>query len=185
MDLVETIADATNALAAIDASSIPFKNFQPGVGPYDEPQSLKLITQHLNNLPKYKRRVITPNLLIPQERAIKFNVTRPFEGNGNRAENWSVNLLHPYPSNMSTIGNSLKLVQARFPERLAVAVTGYEHSPPQIDLSPLINAFEIIAAQVASIMLFEKVETRRKHPIHSVHKRIRAFAWEVVKPEEI
>ncbi|MFC1928729.1 hypothetical protein ACFLXK_03905 [Chloroflexota bacterium] len=188
MDLVEIMADITDALVTIDASMVPFKNFQPGVGPYGEPQLLRLIAQHLNNLPKYKGRVITkrtPDLLIPQEWAIEFKIARPFGDNGNQAENWSVNLLHPYSGNTSTIGDCLKLIQFSFLERLAVAVIGYEHSPPKIDLSPLIKAFEVIAAQVAGIMLSERVETHREYLVHPVHQSVRVFAWEVIKPEGV
>ncbi len=185
MNLIEVISDITDVLVAIDASRIPFKNFKPGVGPYGEPQLLKHIAQRLNSLPKYEGSVITqrtPDLLIRQNWAIEFKIARPFGDNGSQAENWSVNLLHPYPGNTSTIGDCLKLIQLGCSERLAVAVIGYEHSPPKIDLSPLIKSFEVIANQVANIMLSERVETHRENLVHPVHQSFRVFAWEVIKP---
>ena len=76
---------------------------------------------------------------------MEFKITRPFGENGREAENWSVNLLHPYAGNVSTIGDCYKLGALQCPERKEVVVIGYEHTPPQIDLTPLIGSFEIIA----------------------------------------
>ena len=126
---------------------------------------MKSVTQHLNTLSKYKGRDITqrtPGLLSLQEWVIEFKIARPFGDNGNQAENWSVNLLHPFSSNTSTIGDCLKLVKVRCLERLAVAVIGYEHSLPKIDLSPLIKVFKVIADQVANITLPKRVEAHRE-----------------------
>ena len=98
MNLEEVVDDNLDALVSVDASRVPFKEFQPGEGPYGEPQLLKLIADYLNRLPNYPNRVITkrtPDLLIPNEWAIEFKITRPFGDNGKEAENWSVNLLHP------------------------------------------------------------------------------------------
>jgi len=184
MELDEIIDDITDSLVAIDDSKIPFKDFQPGVGPYGEPQLVKRIAKQLNELPKYKSKVITkrtPDLLIPHEWAIEFKIARPFGDNGNEAENWSVNLLHPYSGNVSSIGDCLKLAQLECPERLAVVVIGYEHTPPKIDLSPLIKSFEVIARQIANINISDRVETLRDNLVHPVHQLVRVFAWEVIK----
>jgi hypothetical protein len=40
MELEEPITDIANALVEIDSSGVPFRNYQPGVGPYGEPQQL-------------------------------------------------------------------------------------------------------------------------------------------------
>lgn len=96
------------------------------------------------------------------------------------AENWSVNLLHPYRGNVSTIGDCYKLAQLKCPERLAVIVIGYEHSPAKIDLTPLVNAFEVIVDQVAGITLSKRIEIRHDGLVHPVHQSLRVFAWEVI-----
>lgn len=183
MELQEVVLDVTEALFQVDASGVPFRSFQPGVGPYGEPQLLKLIAAYLNQLPKYQGSVVTkrtPDLLIPKEWAIEFKITRPYGDNGKEAENWSVNLLHPYPGNVSTIGDCYKLASLGGSERKAVAVIGYEHSPPKINLTPLINSFEAIAKEVASIRLSRRVETRHDGLVHPVHQSVRIFAWEVL-----
>jgi hypothetical protein len=183
MDLAEVINDIANSLAAIDASGVPVRSFQPGVGPYGEPQLLKAIASYLNRLPNYNGQVLTkrtPDLLIPQKWAIEFKITRPFGDNGNEAENWSVNLLHPYRGNVSAIGDCYKLRELACAERKAVAVIGYEHSPARIDLTPLVESFEVIAERVTQIALSNRIEVRRDGLIHPVHQSVRVFAWEVI-----
>jgi hypothetical protein len=183
MDLEEVVSDMADALVRIDGSGEPFRTFQPGVGSYGEPQLIRRIAGHLNELPKYRgavRTKRTPDLLIPNEWAIEFKITRPYGDNGKEAENWSVNLLHPYPGSVSTIGDSYKLAKLQVPERRAVAVIGYEHAPAKIDLTPLIQSFEAIASHVAHISLSSRVEMRRERLVHPVHQSVRIFAWEVL-----
>lgn len=183
MNLDELMADVTAALVAIDASRLCFRTFQAGVGPYGEPQLVKLIATYLNQSPKYHGAVRTkrcPDLLIPSEWAVEFKITRPFGDNGKEAENWSVNLLHPYPGNVSTIGDCYKLAKHEGPERRAVFVIGYEHLPPRIDLTPLVESLERIAEHVAGMTLSPRLETRHAPLIHPVHQALRVFAWELL-----
>lgn len=127
MELEQVITDVAAGLAAIDRCGVRFKTFQPGVGPYGEPQLLGGVAQYLNTLPAYSgsvRTKRTPDLLIPQCWALEFKLARPFGDNGKEAENWSVNLLHPYPGNVSLIGDCLKLRGLGGIERKAVVVVG-------------------------------------------------------------
>jgi hypothetical protein len=112
MDLEGVVADITDALKIIDGPRVPFKTFQLGVGPYGEPQLVKIVAEHLNRIPHYGRRIKTmrtPDLLIAGYWALEIKIARPFGENGSLAENWSVNLLHPYPGNTSSLGDCLKL----------------------------------------------------------------------------
>ena len=105
--LIEDIADAC---VAIDSSGLAFKAFQPGVGPYGEPQLVKQIAAFLSQQPAYSKRAAskrTPDLLISGSWALEFKIARPFGDNCLEAENWSVNLLHPYPGNVSVLGDCL------------------------------------------------------------------------------
>jgi len=144
---------------------------------------MRLVASLLNEIPKYSRSVCTrrtPDLLVPQEWAIEVKIARPYGDNGKEAEDWSVNLLHPYPGNVSTIGDCYKLASLDCGERKAVIVIGYEHCPPRIDLTPLVEAFEVIAKEVARIMLSPRVECRREGLVHPEHQCLRIFAWEVI-----
>jgi hypothetical protein len=138
MDLFDLIGKVANAIIFIDQSRAPFRSFQPGVGPYGEPQLLKLIASHLNNIPQLNGRVgtmRTPDLLVIGDWAMEFKIARPFGDNGKEAENWSVNLLHPYQGNVSSIGDCFKLKTLSRPERKAIVVIGYEHNPTIMSLS--------------------------------------------------
>jgi hypothetical protein len=183
LELSQLVDEIADALVQVDRSKQPFRAFQPGVGPYGEPQLVKSVSEHLNNralftVPAVVKR--TPDLLIPNEWALEFKITRPFGDNGKEAENWSVNLLHPYAGNVSTIGDCYKLMEWPGPEKRAVVVIGYEHVPSKIDLTSLIDSFEVVAKTVAKINLSGRNECRREGLVHPVHQCLRVFAWQVL-----
>jgi hypothetical protein len=182
MDLETVVGDIADALKSIDSSGVPFKNFKPGVGPYGEPQLVKAVCAHLNAMARYGGRARTkrtPDLLIPGSWALEIKIARPFGDNGRMAENWSVNLLHPYRGNTSLLGDCLKLRSDPREEQKAVIAIGYEHDPPQIDLEPLAQSFEVVAKEVLSIELGERISTRRKNLIHPVHQQLVVIGWTV------
>jgi hypothetical protein len=177
--IVENVADA---LVTIDSSRIAFRNFSPGVGPYGEPQLLSQVAARLNAILPCDGGICTkrtPDLLIPDEWAIECKIARPFGDNGKPAENWSVNLLHPYAGNTSLLGDCLKLRSVVGNEKKAALVIGYEHSPPEISLSPLLAAFEVVAKNVIHISLGDRVQSVRKGLVHPVHQQVTVAAWEV------
>ena len=180
--LEQLVADFADALVEIDRCGVPFKQFRPGVGPYGEPQLVRAVAETLRTRQNYPERVQTkrvPDLLVAGFWAVEVKITRPFGDNGKQAENWSVNLLHPYPGNTSVIGDCLKLQQWPGPERRAALVIGYEHSPPEINLDPLLASFEAIAVSVLHVGLSPRVETTRSGLCHPVHQQLRVVAWEV------
>ena len=183
MELPEVIRDIADILKQIDESAIQFRAFKPGVGPWGEPQLMREVVHYLNVIPAYAGKVKTkrtPDLLITDEWAIEIKLTRPFGDNGKEAENWSVNLLHPYPGNVSAIGDCLKLVGYSGDENKAILVIGYEHDPAQISLDPLIEAFEVTTSIFNTFCLKARIEERREGLIHPVHQVVRLFAWELI-----
>ena len=183
MELEQVTSDVAAALASIDRCGIPFKQFKHGVGPYGEPQLLAAVARHLNTLPSYNSSVKTkrtPDLLIPGRWALEFKLARPFGDNGREAENWSVNLLHPYEGNVSLIGDCLKLQRLGGAERKGVVVVGYEQSPPRIPLAPLIDAFELVATQVVGVRIGRRVQIIQSNLCHPVHQQFLVAAWEVL-----
>jgi hypothetical protein len=182
-ELAKVISDVADEMVAIDSSGIPFKQFQPGVGPYGEPQLIRELARRLNENPNYLGKATTkrtPDLLIHGDWAIEFKIARPFGDNAKQAENWSVNLLHPYEGNASLIGDCLKLKRLGLLERKAVAVIGYEHSPPLISLEPLIRSFEILAREIAEVDLSRRVQVTKPDLAHPVHQQLTVFAWELL-----
>ena len=185
LQLLDVTTDIAAALVAIDSSGTPFKMFRPGVGPYGEPQLVRAIAKHLNSLPRYNGRASTkrtPDLLICDEWALEFKIARPFGDNGKEAEDWSVNLLHPYAGNVSLVGDCLKLQQLQLPESKAAVVVGYEHTPPRIRLGPLLDAFELVAKNIAEVHLGPRVQVNRAGLCHPVHQQLLVAAWEVSGP---
>lgn len=187
VELPKVVADIAEELVALDASGVPFRAFRPGVGPYGEPQLIREIARRLNAKGEYKGKVVTtrsPDLLIKGNWGIEFKIARPFGDNAKQAENWSVNLLHPYSGNVSLIGDCLRLRDLPMEERKAVAVIGYEHTPPQIELGPLVRSFELLVTHVAGIRLGPRIEITRKGLIHPVHQQLTIFAWELLESDD-
>lgn len=183
MELARVLDDIVAGLLALDSCGTSFKQFQPGVGPYGEPQLVRAVAEHLNTMPAYGRQVRTkrtPDLLIPGEWALEFKIARPFGDNGKPAENWSVNLLHPYPGNVSAIGDCLKLLDLNGTERKAEIVVGYEHTPPEISLAPLLDAFELVATAIAGVRLGPRLQCTHSGLCHPVHQQLTVAAWEVL-----
>lgn len=182
MSLTDLVADVRDACVGIDSAAVPFKRFQPGVGPYGEPQLVKGIAQRLNVLPRYRGRAAskrTPDLLIRDLWAMEFKIARPFGDNGEEAENWSVNLTHPYPGSVSVFGDCLKLAEWNGPERRAAIVIGYEHDPARISLTPLFDAFEAVATKLLPFQVSARTEARHTGLCHPVHQVVRVVAWEI------
>jgi hypothetical protein len=180
--LKTVVSDIADSLVEIDSSRVPFRKFRPGVGPYGEPQLLKKLSQILNSKNVYQGRVETrrtPDLLIKGSWALEFKIVRPYGDNGKEAEDWSVNLLHPYKGSTSALGDCMKLLQLRIPEKKAVVVTGYEHDPPLILIQPLIESFEILAEKIMKIKLGPRETENRKNLIHPIHQQLKVYAWEV------
>ena len=115
--------------------------------------------------------------LLPK--AMEFKIVRPFGDNGKEAENWSVNLLHPYRGNVSSIGDAYKLLEYQGSAKRAVFVLAYEHGTARIPVEPLLRSFEVIAGSVCHLPLGKRVEETRTDLVHPVHQVLRCVAWEL------
>jgi hypothetical protein len=185
----QLVDDIGDALRSIDCNGVPFKNFKPGVGPYGEPQMTKLVAKYLANItgryPGAKTCRI-PDLLVPDLWALEFKIVRPFGDNGIEAEHWSQNLLHPYPGNVSAISDVYKLVGREGPERRGVIVVTYEQEPPQIDVSLLVSAFELLCRQLLKLPLGERHVRVVDNCVHPVHRRATVYGWQLINlPESL
>ncbi|MEW6013690.1 MAG: hypothetical protein AB1690_00025, partial [Candidatus Zixiibacteriota bacterium] len=144
MDYRQLVSIIADILKEFDSENPVHKSFRPGIGPFGEPQLVKEVCQRLNAKGIISRTKRTPDMELQQEWAIEFKIVRPFGDNGKEAEDWSVNMLHPYKGSTSLIGDAMKLrelVQYRYK---ALCVIGFEHAPPRISLDPLLDSFELI-----------------------------------------
>ena len=183
LELTEVATDFADALAAVDASRTAHKQFQPGIGPFGEADAARAALAWLKRCKpaNYASAAIErrPDPLIPGAWAMELKGIRPFGDNGKPAEHWSENVLHPYPGNTSSLGDCIKLIKSGLPERKAVLIFGYEHTPAQVPLEVAVAAFELVARQVLSVRLSARVEQLRQGLIHPVHQQLRVYAYEV------
>jgi hypothetical protein len=181
MELQTILKDIADYLQEYDSAKPVHKAFQPGIGPFGEPQLIKAIAVGLASKGYTCFVKQKPDLEIgPNDWAVEFKLARPYGDNGREAENWSVNLLHPYAGNTSSIGDALKLKTLSNYHHKAVCVIGYEHDPARISLDPLVSAFEKIAVEVVGILLGPRFEETRRGLVHPEHQIVRCFAWEVI-----
>lgn len=183
ISLSEFINDFGAALKLGDARQLAHKHFRPGIGPFGEADTIKIALKILKeDNPKRYSKARTkrhPDLLIPNEWQIEFKVVRPFGDNGREAENWSQNVLHPYPGHISSLGDCLTLLDSTLVERRAIVVYGYEHEPPRISLEPCISGFEILAHDLLAVKLSERLGVVAGGLIHPVHQVLKIYAWEI------
>ncbi|MEW6328833.1 MAG: hypothetical protein AB1468_01820 [Candidatus Micrarchaeota archaeon] len=179
MELNQIVFQIADFLKEFDSTMPVHKNFKPGIGPFGEPQIVKEIARGLSSKGIESRTHRTPDMLIKNEWAVEFKIARPYGDNGTEAENWSVNLLHPYPGNISLLGDCCKLQTSGYSKK-AVIVVGYEHNPAKIKLESLIRSFEVIASQVMGIHLSNRVEEIRTGLVHPVHQVVLVVGWEVL-----
>ncbi len=177
LELVRAVADT---LKEFDAERPVHKAFQPGIGPFGEPQLIKKLSLRLSSQGLDARTHRTPDLAVGSKWAVEFKIVRPYGDDGKIAESWSQNLLHPYDGNTSLIGDALKLMGRTDYRHSCLFAICYEHEPPRIDLEPLLSSFELIARAVKQIPLGQRTEERRGMLVHPEHQTLRCIAWQLV-----
>jgi hypothetical protein len=73
----------------------------------------------------------------------------------------------------------MKLLNYGGEERKGVIAIGYEHSPPRIDVSVLVSAFELIVRDLLKLPLGKRTTASFEGCVHPVHQRVTVFGWEV------
>jgi hypothetical protein len=179
MEYYEFVREVADILHQFDSERPIHKSFRPGIGPFGEPQLITVVAQRLRDRGKDAHTQRVPDLGIARQWAVEFKVVRPFGDNGREAEDWSVNMLHPYAGNMSLLGDAVKLGRLDGYSRKGLFVVGYEHRPAKISLDPLVQSFEAIAEQVMGIHLGERIEEDRGPLVHPEHQWLRCIGWEV------
>ena len=191
--LAQVVGDIASAFKAVDdthpVGSSKSKKYRPGIGPLPEAEAIRRALQQLRTIrpEAYKDAGPRPypgtkqkcDFVVPGEWAIEFKLIRPFGDNGKEAEHWSENILHPYPGNVSSIGDALKLAASGFSERKGIIVFGYEHIPPQIMLETAVSAFELLAKQIAGICLGARHSAEFGPLVHPFHQQGKVFGWEI------
>lgn len=90
-------------------------------------------------------------------------------------------MLHPYPGNVSLIGDAIKLASLSSYANKGLFVIGFEHSPAKINLAPLIDSLETIARKVTGITLGERIEQKREGLVHPEHQVLCCIGWQIMQ----
>ena len=181
MKLSEITTSIADILSEYDKTRPQLKErFKPGIGPIGEPQLIKTISLALNTQGFQSKTLRTPDLDINGKTAIEFKIVRPFGDNGKQAENWSVNLLHPYPGNESLLGDAIKMTELTNYAQKILFMIGYEHNPPKISLNPLLQSFELVIREVLKINISQRCEEIRDGLVHPEHQVLRCISWELI-----
>ena len=132
MDISELTIMIADILKRYDEEQPAHNDYKPGIGPFTETKLVRKIADELSirEIPSEVKK--TPDLDIREGIAVEFKITRPYGNNGKPAENWSVNLLHPYEGNESLIGDAIKLSKLPGYSQKVLFVIGYEHNPSKI-----------------------------------------------------
>ena len=179
MLMTEIINQIADSLKQFDSTKPVHKKFKPGIGPFGEPQLVRHIIEDMNKNGIKAISKKTPDLQILNEWGLEIKIARPFVDNGVEAEDWSVNLLHPYPGHYSLMGDGLKLQKLTDVGHKGLVVIGFEHNPAKISLNPLFDAFELVARGVMKFTLSKRVEELRSNLVHPVHQVLRVIGWEL------
>ena len=180
MELTQFTNMIADILKEYDGEFPIHKNFQSGIGPFGEPQLVQLIAERLSARGVSAETKRTPDMAVGSETAVEFKIARPFGDNGKPAENWSVNLLHPYEGNTSLVGDAMKLSGLAGYSQKVLFVIGYEHNPPKISLDPLFDSFEAIMKEVIRIGISERCEETRLALVHPEHQTLRCLSWQLL-----
>jgi hypothetical protein len=136
MQLDAVLKLTADILRDFDAEKPVHKQFKPGIDPFGEPQLVGIIAQRLSAQGHAAKTQRTPDLRISDDWALEFKIVRPFGDNGKEAEDWSVNMLHPYSGNVSLLGDAVKLRGLEGYSHKGLVVLGFEHFPARINLDP-------------------------------------------------
>jgi hypothetical protein len=194
MELSEIVADFSHAFKTVDSQAPQGRSrartYQPGIGPLTEAEAIKQALPVLRQIrdgfylhsgsKQYPGERQRCDLVIPDFWAIEFKLIRPYGDNGNEAEHWSENILHPYPGNISSIGDCFKLWHSGFSERKAIVIFGYEHTRPLISLELASRSFEAVATNVCKIVLSERYSAAFDGLIHPIHQQGWVYGWELL-----
>jgi hypothetical protein len=151
--------DFAQALKWLDGLGVQEKSYSPGVGPFTETRavidSLKYLKKEKSSIygPAQIKRNGCPDLMIPGEWALEFKLMRPYRDNGDLEDFWFKKILYPYDGNASSIGDCVRLINGRFPEKKGIIMIGYQHNEPKLDLRITVKSFELIAKEVRGIQL--------------------------------
>lgn len=166
--------------------------YQVGLGPHGEAQTVKLVTQELQEyLPqKYKGEIgiSIPYPTSTRQRcdlclgqppvwdwAIEVKMLRLLGDNGKLNDNILMHILSPYPEHRSALTDCEKLMNTKLSNNKAILIYGYDHDEWPLELA--IEAFEALSS--IRVRLGQRFSERFQGLVHPVHSRGIVCAWQI------
>jgi len=187
--LHELVADFAAGLVAADGKRPQSKRYKPGIGPHDEPEVVRLVLAEMQA--DRPQRYVDAAREVPYPDsadrcdlclggpaawhwAVEIKAARAMRDNGSPAPEHVKEMLSPYRSDRSLLGDATKVL--RFPaQRHTVLVYGYHY--PDRPLSDLLAAVRSLLALRVTVV--DEADAAFDGLVHPVHQRGRVVAWEV------
>ncbi len=166
--------------------------FQPGIGPHTEAQTIRLVSDELaQQMPgKYTGRITlaVPYPEAPRKKcdlcigslpkwewAIEVKMIRFLGDNGKLNDNILMHILSPYPEHRSALTDCAKLSTSSLGIHKAIIIYGFEHA--DWPLEPAIEAFEALAS--TKVIMSGRARADFANLVHPIHRAGSVFGWEI------
>lgn len=194
LDLDSIVPDFAAGLKAADAlrpqaiSQRSGKAHQPGIGPHAENSVVRLTLAEMRRLrPSYydeagpaqypgSRLQCDLGIGHPLEWAIEVKMARAFGDNGRLDDTYVTDVLSPYESDHSALGDVAKLRKSGFTCAKGILVYGFAYTSRELE--PILHALEVLARD--SGPLGGRTVTEFDGLVHPVHAKGLVAAWEVL-----
>ncbi|HUK87395.1 MAG TPA: hypothetical protein VLT85_06995, partial [Terriglobales bacterium] len=184
--------DFAKAVVLADSRRPVAKEFQPGIGPFGEPEAVQLAMKELEQAEpsryreRYRLGVKYPS--IPRQKcdlclgstpnwewAIEVKLFRMLGDNGKSNDNMLMHILSPYPKHRSALTDCTKLLKSGLSGRKAVLIYGFESADWPVEQT--LGAFEVLAR--AHVRLGDRAAAQFSGLVHPIHRHGCVCAWEV------
>jgi hypothetical protein len=191
--LEQFICDFAAGIEAVDRAGAAHGTYQPGIGPFPEKVTIKMVMDHLAarapdvyaqrshevRYPAHRGRCDLCLGVHPDwEWSVEAKMLRLMGDNGKLNDNMLTKILSPYPAHHSALTDCRKLLGSGLSGRFAILIYGFDYAGWPLD--PAIDAFELLAGQLVS--LGRRFEARFSRLIHPFHQAGRVFGWELMPP---
>jgi hypothetical protein len=195
MGLDVLVAQFAQAIAVVDSWCEPFvsrtgRRYQAGIGPYSENQAMALVVEELCRAglrggqflpyPAASRQKCDLWIGEPLDWVIEVKMGR-FRGDDGKPDDTGIkDLISPFSSDRSALGDGVKLAASTFPCRKAVLVYGFDDA--ERPLEKALDALDLLLrARVAVSQRQESTFQGLRHPVFSSG---RVAGWEITGPRE-
>jgi hypothetical protein len=168
------------------------KNYQAGIGPHTESQTVALVMRYLGETApqryagRYSLEQPYPNSVRNRVDiclgadpdwllSIEVKMLRMMGDNGKPNDNILMHILSPYPAHRSAVTDAEKLARSSLRGKKAIVIYAYEY--PSWPSSPAIEAFETLAARSVALTPVSPVSVEGL--VHPVHRAATVRGWEI------